>query len=248
MLKIRDLSLKLNNKVVLDKVSVSFEKNKITAIIGKNASGKTSLIKCINGIYKYNGDILLNSKNIKDIDIKDLSKQLSILPQLLKYPHILVKDIIAMGRNPYLSLKAKLTDNDLYIIDQVISKLNIVNLKEKYLDELSGGQRQLVYLALQLTQDAPLMIFDEPSSFMDVNYEHFFLDILKEQKENNNKTIVLVMHNINQAIRYSDNIVVVDKGKIIFSGNKSDCLKQEVIEKTFNLKKYEIDDIMIFNT
>lgn len=248
MLKIRDLSLKLNNKVVLDKVNVSFEKNKITAIIGKNASGKTSLIKCINGIYKYNGDILLNSKNIKDIDIKDLSKQLSILPQLLKYPHILVKDIIAMGRNPYLSLKAKLTDNDLYIIDQVISKLNIVNLKEKYLDELSGGQRQLVYLALQLTQDAPLMIFDEPSSFMDVNYEHFFLDILKEQKENYNKTIVLVMHNINQAIRYSDNIVVVDKGKIIFSGTKLDCLKQEVIEKTFNLKKYEIDDIMIFNT
>ena len=134
MLKIRDLSLELNNKVVLDKVNASFEKNKITAIIGKNASGKTSLIKCINGIYKYNGDILLNSKNIKDIDIKDLSKQLSILPQLLKYPHILVKDIIAMGRNPYLSLKAKLTDNDLYIIDQVISKLNIVNLKEKYLD------------------------------------------------------------------------------------------------------------------
>lgn len=248
MLKIRDLSLKLNNKVVLDKVNVSFEKNKITAIIGKNASGKTSLIKCINGIYKYNGDILLNSKNIKDIDIKDLSKQLSILPQLLKYPHILVKDIIAMGRNPYLSLKAKLTDNDLYIIDQVISKLNIVNLKEKYLDELSGGQRQLVYLALQLTQDAPLMIFDEPSSFMDVNYEHFFLDILKEQKENNNKTIVLVMHNINQAIRYSDNIVVVDKGKIIFSGTKFDCLKQEVIEKTFNLKKYEIDDFVIFES
>ena len=248
MLKIRDLSLKLNNKVVLDKVNVSFEKNKITAIIGKNASGKTSLIKCINGIYKYNGDILLNSKNIKDIDIKDLSKQLSILPQLLKYPHILVKDIIAMGRNPYLSLKAKLTDNDLYIIDQVISKLNIVNLKEKYLDELSGGQRQLVYLALQLTQDAPLMIFDEPSSFMDVNYEHFFLDILKEQKENNNKTIVLVMHNINQAIRYSDNIVVVDEGKIIFSGTKFDCLKQEIIEKTFNLKKYEIDDFVIFES
>ena len=248
MLKIKDLSLELNNKVVLDKVNVSFEKNKITAIIGKNASGKTSLIKCINGIYKYNGDILLNSKNIKDIDIKDLSKQLSILPQLLKYPHILVKDIIAMGRNPYLSLKAKLTDNDLYIIDQVISKLNIVNLKEKYLDELSGGQRQLVYLALQLTQDAPLMIFDEPSSFMDINYEHFLLDILKEQKENNNKTIVLVMHNINQAIRYSDNIVVVDKGKIIFSGTKFDCLKQEVIEKTFNLKKYEIDDFVIFES
>ena len=248
MLKIKDLSLELNNKVVLDKVNVFFEKNKITAIIGKNASGKTSLIKCINGIYKYNGDILLNSKNIKDIDIKDLSKQLSILPQLLKYPHILVKDIIAMGRNPYLSLKAKLTDNDLYIIDQVISKLNIVNLKEKYLDELSGGQRQLVYLALQLTQDAPLMIFDEPSSFMDVNYEHFLLDILKEQKENNNKTIVLVMHNINQAIRYSDNIVVVDKGKIIFSGTKFDCLKQEVIEKTFNLKKYEIDDFVIFES
>ena len=248
MLKIRDLSLELNNKVVLDKVNASFEKNKITAIIGKNASGKTSLIKCINGIYKYNGDILLNSKNIKDIDIKDLSKQISILPQLLKYPHILVKDIIAMGRNPYLSLKAKLTDNDLYIIDQVISKLNIVNLKEKYLDELSGGQRQLVYLALQLTQDAPLMIFDEPSSFMDVNYEHFFLDILKEQKENNNKTIVLVMHNINQAIRYSENIVVVDEGKIIFSGTKFDCLKQEIIEKTFNLKKYEIDDFVIFES
>jgi len=245
MLKIKDLSLKLNNKEVLKNININFEENKITAIIGKNASGKTSIIKCINGTYKYNGEILLNDNNINNINIKDLSKQISVLPQLLKYPHILVKDIICMGRNPYLGIKSKLNETDLDIINKIINKLNINNLQDKYLDELSGGQRQLVYLALQLVQDTPLMIFDEPSSFMDINYENFFLNILKELK---NKTIIVVMHNINQVIKYCDNIVVVDEGEIVYSGTKLDCLKQEIIEKTFNLKKYQINGVIIFNS
>lgn len=246
MIKIKDLSLKLNNKEVLNKINIHIEKNKITAILGKNASSKTSLIKCINGTYRYSGTILLEERNILDISLKDLSKKISYLPQILKYPHILVLDILKMGRNPYLGINNKLTETDLKIINQTIDQFNLNALLDKYLDELSGGQRQLVYLAMQIIQDAKVMIFDEPSSFMDVNYEASFLKMIKELNQQKNKTIVVVMHNINQIIKYADNVIVLDEGKVVFNGTTNKCIDQQVIEKVFNLRKYQIADMIIY--
>lgn len=246
MLKIKNLSLTLNKNIILKDINLDIESNKITAIIGKNASGKTSLIKCINGIYKYNGDILYDDCNLLNMDSKYRAQKISILPQLLKYPHIIVYDILLMGLNPYLKLHCKIDDLKKAKVDNILQTLKIEQLKDKYLDELSGGQRQIVYLALQLVQDAEIMIFDEPSSFMDMNYESDLLNNILKLKEN--KTIVIVMHNINKVIKYADNIIILDNGIIIYSGSTEECLKNEMIEKNFNLKKYQIGDTIIFDT
>lgn len=245
MLKINNLNLKLNNVTILDNINIDIEENKVTAIIGKNASGKSSIIKCINGIYKYDGEIFFKGKNIKNITIKEKSKKISILPQILKYPHILVSDILLMGLNPFLTINQKIKESDIIKINEITQKLEIDNLKNKYLDELSGGQRQVVYLAMQLIQDVDLMIFDEPSSFMDIYYEDQILNIINNLKKQN-KTIFLAMHNINKAIKYADNIVIINRGKIIFNGSVNQCLEDKMIERVFNLKKYDIKENIFF--
>lgn len=245
MLKINNLNLILNNTHILKNINLEVKKNKITAIIGKNASGKSSIIKCINGIYKYDGEILFEGKNINDIKIKEKSKKISILPQILKYPHILVSDLLLIGLNPSLSIYEKIKENDVIKINEIIKKFKIEHLQNKYLDELSGGQRQVVYLAMQLIQNAELMIFDEPSSFMDINYENQLLRVISDLKILN-KTVLVVMHNINNIIKCADNIVIVDDGEVVFAGNKNECLEEKIIEKVFNLKRYEFEDHIIF--
>ena len=245
MLKINNLNLILNNIHMLKNMNLEVKKNKITAIIGKNASGKSSIIKCINGIYKYDGEILFEGKNINDINIKEKSKKISILPQILKYPHILVSDLLLIGLNPSLSIYEKIKENDIMKINEIIKKFKIEHLQNKYLDELSGGQRQIVYLAMQLIQNAELMIFDEPSSFMDINYENQLLRVISDLKTLN-KTVLVVMHNINNIIKCADHIVIVNEGEVVFAGNKNECLEEKIIEKVFNLKRYEFEDHIIF--
>ena len=245
MLKINNLNLILNNTHILKNINLEVKKNKITAIIGKNASGKSSIIKCINGIYKYDGEILFEGKNINDIKIKEKSKKISILPQILKYPHILVSDLLLIGLNPSLSIYEKIKENDVIKINEIFKKFKIEHLQNKYLDELSGGQRQVVYLAMQLIQNAELMIFDEPSSFMDINYENQLLRVISDLKILN-KTVLVVMHNINNIIKCADHIVIVDEGEVVFAGNKNECLEEKIIEKVFNLKRYEFEDHIIF--
>lgn len=246
MLKIDDLSLKLNNKEILKNINLNIKENKITGIIGKNASSKTSLIRCINGIYSYNGKIYFKDKLIKEYNLKDLAKKISYLPQLLKYPHILTSEILKMGRSPYTGLNERLGEEDKEIINKTIERFQIEPLLDKYLDELSGGQRQLIYFAMQIIQDADLLILDEPTSFMDINFENLILKTLKELNELENKTIVIVMHNINKIIKYVDELVVLDNGEVSFVGSVNDCINNKVIEKVFNLKKYQFGDTIIY--
>lgn len=247
MLEIKNLNLNINSKEILKDINLCVEKNKVSAIIGKNASGKSSLIKCINNVYKYNGEILFNNINIKDINIKERGKKISILPQILKYPHILVYNLILMGRNPHLNFNEKISQDDIKKVEDILIKFNIQNLRDKYLDELSGGQRQIVYLAMQVVQDAEMMIFDEPSSFLDINYEKELIKTIIELKEKLNKTIIIVMHDINKLIRFVDNIIIIDEGKIVFNDSVKNCLDNNIIENTFSLKRYTINDNIMFS-
>lgn len=247
MLEIKNLNLNINKKEILKDINIVFQDNKVTAVIGSNASGKSSLIKCINNVYKYDGEILYNNYNVLNMNIKERGKKISILPQILKYPHILVYNLLLMGRNPYLSFNEKISEEDIKKVEEVLIKFNIFNLKDKYLDELSGGQRQIVYLAMQVIQDAELMIFDEPSSFLDVKYEKELINTIIELKEKYNKTIVIVMHDINKIIRFADNIVIVNDGRIIFNNSVENCLECKIIEKTFGLNRYNMKDFIMFS-
>lgn len=249
MLNIKNLSLEHNKIKVLDNINMYIERGTITSIIGKNGSGKSSLVNCINDMEKYKGEITLNINN-NEVNIKDLSnleksKKLSILPQLLIYPHILVSELIKMGRNPYLKLGQKLSDTDYDIIQKSIDAVNIEPLLDKYIDQLSGGERQKVYLAMMLIQDTELMILDEPTTYLDLNNETEFLNLLNKLKNEFNKTIVIIMHNITNALNYSDNIIILDNGKVCISGKTEEVINSNIIEDIFNVKTIKYNNIYI---
>lgn len=244
MLEIKALNLKINKKEILKDINLSLEANKITALIGKNGSGKSSLISCVNQMNRYDGEILLNKKNIREIENKERAKQIAILPQNLLSVHIKVYDLVSYGRNPYLDLVKKIDINEEEIIEKSLNLLGINDLKEKYVDEISGGERQKAYIAMMLSQDTDIMLLDEPTTYVDMEYEFTILETLKKL---DNKTILIVMHDLNQAIKYANNIVLLENGKIIFNGSKDECLNKEIIEKHFGLKKYIINGKVFFS-
>lgn len=246
MLKISNLCLSLNNKEVLKEINLFIREGKLTTIIGLNGSGKSSLINCINQTYKYNGNIcLFHNKdyvNINEIKQTEIAKRISILPQVLSNPHIRVIDLVKMGRSPYRSIGKKLTESDYQIINFAIKEVGIENLSEKYVDELSGGERQKAFLALMLAQNTDMLVLDEPTTYLDLINEKEFLELIILLKKNYGKTILIVMHNLNNALNYSDDLIFLDKGKLICSGDKKDVINSHLIESIFKITIKEIDD------
>ena len=246
MLKIKNLTLELQKKIILNNLSFTIKENEITVIIGKNGSGKSSLVQTINGIYKYQGEISYKNKDLKTFKTKEKAKIFAVLAQRLETLHIKVFDLISLGRNPYLGLNNKLSDTDLNKINEAISLLQIEYLKECYLDKISGGELQKAYLAMLVAQDTELLILDEPTTFLDVDFEYNFLSIIKDIKIKKNKTILLILHNLTNAIEIADNIILLDNGEIKFNGTKEECIKNNIIEQEFNLKKYYINEKIFF--
>ena len=246
MLEIRNLNLYLNNKKILDDINIQFIENKITIILGKNGSGKSSIINCINQIYRYNGSIYYNNQDLKKLDNRDKARKIAILPQFLKYPHIKVFDLVLMGRNPYRKIGEKYTEEDFEIVNKYLKEIGIEKFKNEFIDNLSGGERQKVYLAMLLTQDTDIIILDEPTTFMDIDNENSFLDLIKSLKNNYNKTIIVIMHNINKVINIADEIIIINNGKIIFNGPKEEVLNKEIIENQFNVRKIFIDNLYYY--
>lgn len=246
MLEIRNLNLYLNNKKILDDINIQFIENKITIILGKNGSGKSSIINCINQIYRYNGSIYYNNQDLKKLDNRDKARKIAILPQFLKYPHIKVFDLVLMGRSPYRKIGEKYTEEDFEIVNKYLKEIGIEKFKNEFIDNLSGGERQKVYLAMLLTQDTDIIILDEPTTFMDIDNENSFLDLIKSLKNNYNKTIIVIMHNINKVINIADEIIIINNGKIIFNGPKEEVLNKEIIENQFNVRKIFIDNLYYY--
>lgn len=244
MLEIKNLSLKIKDKEILNDITFKLKENKTTVLIGKNGSGKSSIIKAINGLVKYDGLITLNDVNILDYKPKERAKKIAILPQHLDVVDITVYDLVKMGRNPYLGPFNKLNDLDILKVEEAIKLFELNDLKYRSLTTLSGGEVQKAYLALLIASNADIYIFDEPTTFLDIEFENYFLDKLKQYQ--NNKTILLVLHNITKAIEIADEVIILDKGMIVFNDSKEKLLESKIIEKTFNVLKYQINDKVFY--
>ena len=239
MLKIENLSASYGKKVVLFDLSAELKSGRFTAILGRNGSGKSSLLSCIGGIKSYSGKILLDERNISSIPSRERAKKLSFLPQHLPITQFTVRETVAFGREPYASFK--LSEQDIEIIENSIEKCGISHLKSKKLGEISGGERQMAYLAMTLAQDANVIMLDEPTTYMDAPHARQFLGILKEVVTNG-KSVVAVMHDLTQAATYADDIILIDSGHLVFSGTKEKCLEAKAIEKVMEVEGRVLED------
>ncbi len=246
MLKGNNIRVAVKKKEILRDISFSVNPNRITVVLGKNGSGKSTLISCINQSRKYDGTLWFDGKELSRMTDRERAKSISILSQVLANPHILTEDLVKMGRNPYLDLGHHFTKEDELAVERGIQAMGIQNLRGCYVDNLSGGERQKVYLAMILAQDADVIIMDEPTTFMDLEYQAEFLKILKKLKEEYGKTVVVVLHDINAAMEIADDILILKEGKIVFQGSKEEILRKKILEQEFHVTGHNIEGKILF--
>lgn len=241
MLKIEGLSVVRGNRTVLDDVTFCLRPHRFTALLGKNGSGKSTLIACINRELPYKGKIVYGENDLALWRAKERAKQIAILPQTLASVAFSVRELVAFGRGPYLPFMGRLGETDRAAIEASMEKAGVKAFADRRVDELSGGERQLAYLAMILAQNARLLVLDEPTTFMDVDKENGFWKLLCGIKRDGKKTVFAAMHDLNAAMRYADDLVVLDGGKLRFCGDKQTCAQEEVLEDVFGVKAYEIE-------
>lgn len=246
MLTFCNVSLHLNNKTILDQISFSLRPHHFTALVGRNGSGKSSLFSCVNQQIAYTGQIFDGEKKLALMPARERAKRIAILPQSIPAPHILAREMAAFGRNPYLDFTGRLTKEDLQAVHQALTDADALTLSEQYVDTLSGGERQRVALAMILAQNTPTVLLDEPTAHMDKSHEEAFLRQLTNLNRTQKKTFLVVLHDLSTAIEYADDLIVLDSGNLVFSGTKTDCLREEILERTFALRRYTFDDGKIF--
>ncbi|WP_194191356.1 ABC transporter ATP-binding protein [Clostridium chrysemydis] len=236
MIEVRNITKKYGDKKVLDDVSLKIEKGKITSFIGPNGAGKSTLLSIIARIDKeFLGEVIIDDKDIKNYDENELSKKLSILRQSNNINvRITVEELVSFGRFPYCA--GRLKKEDYNLVNKAINYMELNEIKDKYLDELSGGQRQRAFIAMVIAQDTQYILLDEPLNNLDMKHSVKMMRVLKNLAKDLNKTVIIVMHDINFASCYSDNIVVLKDGKL-----KESNISQKIINKDFLEEVYEIE-------
>lgn len=247
MLEIKNVSVRFGQKQVLDNVSFSLRPHRLTALVGRNGSGKSTLLNCVNQQIPYTGEIREGEKNLALIPPRERAKAIAILPQTLPAPHITGWELAAFGRNPYLDFTGRLTDADRQSVEKALRDADALSLGDRYADTLSGGEKQRIALAMILAQNTPIALLDEPTAHMDLGYEAAFLELLQKLKTERKKTFLVILHDLTQAVRYADDLVVLDDGKVVFAGSKEECLKKETLEKTFHLRRYTAGERIFFD-
>ena len=236
MLKFDHVYASYNNNLVLKDINVTFEKNKITTIIGPNGCGKSTLLQCVNNQVNISkGNIYFRDISLKDIDRKEKAKSIALLPQIRSISSITAKSLVEHGRFPYLGFLRKPTDEDKKIVDKSMEFTNTYDFRHTNIEELSGGERQRVFFAMTLSQGSELILLDEPTTYLDIYYQYEVLNLIKKLKIQG-KTIILVLHDIAQAIAISDSIVLMNEGKIIAHDKPENLVNNHLIEDIFKVK------------
>lgn len=231
-----------SGKTVVDKVSINIEKGKITSFIGPNGAGKSTVLSIMTRLMnKDDGEVIIEGKNIEQWDKKELSKKISILKQSNNINlKLTIRELVSFGRFPHS--EGNLTIEDNKHIDEAIKYMKLEDIENKYIDELSGGQRQRAYIAMVIAQNTEYILLDEPLNNLDMSHSSQMMKVLKSLCDDLGKTIVLVMHDINFASCYSDNIVALKNGRIEKVGTTEEIVKKEVLEDIYEMN-FDIKEI-----
>ena len=241
---IHNLQIAYNDKIIIPCANLKIPENKITILIGPNGCGKSTLLKSIMKIIPIKkGDISLNGINIKTLPQKKLAQQIALLPQSPTIPDgINVKNLVAYGRFPHQKPLSGLTKQDYNIIEWAIEKTGISELKDINVKKLSGGQRQRVWIALALAQKTDILILDEPTTYLDMAHQLEILELLQKLNKENKITILMVLHELNHASKFADNIVGMKNGNVIFEGTPNDVINTENLKKLYEIEATLIKD------
>lgn len=229
---------------ILSDLSVAIEKGKVTTIIGPNGCGKSTLLKTLGRILKkQSGDIFLQEQNLQTLSTKEIAKKLAILSQSPSGPgQLKVAELIAYGRYPHRQNLGRLTQQDRDKIYWAMELTNTLEYAERELEALSGGQRQRVWLAMALAQETDILLLDEPTTYLDMAHQLEVLEIVHNLNKNFGCTIIMVLHDLNHAARYSDELIAMKKGQVLYKGTPKDIMTNDVLKHVFQIDAKILQD------
>mgnify|MGYP001770233895 FL=1 len=231
------LHIGYGDRLIVKNMTVEIPDKKITAIIGSNGCGKSTLLKAITRIIPHqSGRIILDGESIAKKDTKELAKKMAILPQTPDCPPGLTAgELVSYGRYPYQKGLGRLTKKDLEVIHWALEVTGTAGFKYEPVDALSGGQRQRVWIAMALAQETEMIFLDEPTTYLDMAHQLEVLELLQDLNKEQGRTIVMVLHDINQAARFADYIIALKDGQIVKAGTSEEVIAPDVLREVFQI-------------
>ncbi len=238
------LTLAYDKVEVARDLSIEIPTGKVTCIVGANACGKSTLLRALARLLKpAAGTVLLDGQGIHTLPTKEVATKLGILPQTPVAPEgITVADLVSRGRHPHQTWLRQWSERDESVVVEAMQVTGTLDLAERPVDELSGGQRQRAWIAMALAQDTDLMLLDEPTTYLDLAHQIDVLDLLVDLNRQHGRTIVLVLHDLNQAARYSDHLVALKGGTVVATGLPADVITEELVADVFGLPSRVVVD------
>ncbi|MBC1520487.1 ABC transporter ATP-binding protein [Listeria aquatica] len=233
-----NLQIAYDKRIIVESLNIEIPKGQITALVGANGSGKSTILKTMARLIKPSkGAVFLDGKKIHQEPTKQIAKELAILPQNPSAPDgLTIEELILYGRSPHQTGFKSRSKVDNEMIHWALKMTNLLDLKERPLDQLSGGQRQRAWIAMALAQDTEIVFLDEPTTFLDMTHQLDVMNILKELNQVEQKTIVMVVHDLNHASRYATHMIAIKDGQVAASGAPVDVMTEETLEAVFNVK------------
>lgn len=239
-----NLDLAYDQRQIVSDLDVSIPDGKFSIIVGPNACGKSTLLRALARLLPpAKGTVLLDGNNIEKMKTKKIAQRLGLLPQSSIAPDgITVAELVSRGRHPHQSFLRQWTDADEAAVLSALRATNTEELSSRLVDELSGGQRQRVWVAMVLAQETSLLLLDEPTTFLDVAYQIELLDLFSQLNHEYGHTLVAVLHDLNQACRYADEIIAMKDGSIVAQGPPETIITSELVHEVFGIECTVIDD------
>lgn len=231
------ISIGYGERLIVKELSIEIPDKSITTIIGSNGCGKSTLLKAITRIISHqSGTVVLDGKNITKENTKSLARKMAILPQSPEgVSGLTVGELVSYGRYPYQQGFGRLTKRDYEVIDWALEVTGTKEYKHRAVDALSGGQRQRVWIAMALAQETEIIFLDEPTTYLDMAHQLEVLELLQKLNIEQQRTIVMVLHDLNQAARFADYIIALKDGRVVKAGTCEEVMNRDVLRKVFNI-------------
>ncbi|GAA2808147.1 ABC transporter ATP-binding protein [Nonomuraea dietziae] len=243
-LQARDVRLAYGERVIVDGLDLGIEAGTVTTIIGPNGCGKSTLLRALGRLMKpTGGEVLLDGKRIDKIPTREVAKVLGMLPQSPTAPEgLTVADLVARGRHPHQTWYRQWSSDDESSVTEALAMTGLADLAERPLDELSGGQRQRAWISMALAQGTDLLLLDEPTTFLDLSHQVEVLELVRHLHQEAGRTIVMVLHDLNLAARYTDRLVAMREGRVVAAGTPHEVLTEDLLRGVFDLDAKVIAD------
>lgn len=240
----RDLTLAYEDRTVVEALDLDVPHGAVTVVVGPNACGKSTMLRALGRLLKpRRGAVLLDGTDLARIPTKKIAQAVGLLPQSPVAPEaITVADLVARGRQPHQHWWQQWSDEDERAVTEAMERTDVAQLADRAVDELSGGQRQRVWIAMALAQETDLLLLDEPTTYLDIAHQVEVLDLVRQLNHDRGRTVVAVLHDLNQAARYADHLVAMKAGRIIAQGRPDEVVTADLVREVFGLESVIVPD------